>query len=152
MKICDYLIEKCVLCEVKAKNKWEFFEEIAACLAGYLNLSAEEIRKVLEERERLSSTAIGGEIAIPHSRLAGIQDIAIAAGIKREGLDFEALDGKPVKLVFVVLAPQEESSLYLKTLAQLARILRREEIRERLLAARTVGEFKKILDEVDYEF
>ncbi|NPA48742.1 MAG: PTS sugar transporter subunit IIA [Thermodesulfobacteria bacterium] len=152
MRICDYLVERCILCEVKAKNKWEFFEEIAVCLAECLQLSAEKIRKVLEERERLSSTAIGEEIAIPHSRLAGLKQIAIAAGIKRQGLEFEALDKKPVKLIFVVLAPPEESTLYLKTLAQLARLLKRKDIRERLLEARTVEEFKKVLAEVDYEF
>ncbi len=152
MKISDCLIERCIICEVKARDKWEFFREISLCLAKHLRISAEEIRKVLEERERLGSTAIGEGIAIPHCRLRDLERITIAVGIKRQGLEFEALDKKPVKLVFVVLAPQNESALYLRTLAQLARLLKREEVRKRLLAAHTVEEFKKALDEVDHEF
>ncbi len=151
MKISDYVVEECVLCEVKARNKWEFFAEIAACLGKMLELPAEEIKKVLEERERLSSTAIGQEIAIPHSRLAGLEQIVIAAGIKKEGLEFEAMDHKPVKLILVVLAPENEQALYLRTLACLARILKDNEIKRQLMAARNGAEFKKILDGVAYE-
>ncbi len=151
MKISEYLVDECVLCEVKAQDKWEFFREVAACLAKVLNSPASEIEKVLEERERLSSTAIGQEIAIPHSRLNGLDKIVIAVGIKREGLEFDALDHKPVKLIFVVLAPEEDQTLYLRTLAQLARILKDQTLRDRLLTAKNVAEFKKILAEVDHE-
>ncbi len=152
MKICDYLVEECILCEVKSRNKWDFFGEIASCLAGKVRVSAEKIQKMLEERERLGSTAIGEEIAIPHCRLEDLEKLVITAGIKREGLEFEALDKKPVKLIFVVLAPTNESSLYLKILAHLARILKQEKVRQRLLAARSAQEIKKILEEVDHAF
>ena len=151
MRLSDFLVDECVLWEIKAQDKWEFFDEVARCLGKALKLPPAEIKRVLEERERLSSTAIGEEIAIPHSRLADLERLVIAVGIKKTGLEFEALDKRPVKLVFVVLAPENDQALYLRVLAQLARLLKRQEVRERLLSASSAKELRKILAEVDEE-
>ncbi len=152
MKICDCLSDECIICGVKAKDKWSFFKEISAPLAKVLGLPREEIEKVLEERERLGTTAIGHEIALPHSRLPGIDRIVLAVAVNQEGINFEALDRQPVKLVFVVLAPENESQRYLKILAQLARLLKDENFRQKLLSCQSPEEIKKVLSEVDYEF
>ena len=152
MKICDCLVDECLICGVKAEDKWGFFKEIAKPLSKVLGLPPEEIQRVLEEREKLGTTAIGNEIALPHSRLPGLDHIVIAVALKKEGLNFEALDRRPVKIIFVVLAPENESNLYLKTLAQLARLLKNEDFRLKLLACKNPAEIKKVLSEVDHEF
>ncbi|WP_169352762.1 PTS sugar transporter subunit IIA [Thermodesulfatator atlanticus] len=152
MRISDLLIDSCFLRDFNAKDKWEFFEKIANCLGKELNIPPEAIKKALEEREKLGSTAIGGGVAIPHSRVSGLEKIAIALAIKEDGLNFDAPDKLPVKLIFVVLAPENESNLYLKTLAQLARILKQEKIKENLLKAQSPEEVKRILSEVDYGY
>ncbi|AEH45270.1 putative PTS IIA-like nitrogen-regulatory protein PtsN [Thermodesulfatator indicus DSM 15286] len=152
MKIRDLLLENCFFTDVNVKDKWQFFKEISACIAKEVGLSPEKIEEALVEREKLGTTAVGGGIAIPHSRVEGLEKIVIAAAISRKGLDFEALDKKPVYLIFVVLAPENESSLYLKTLAQLARILKQEQVKKRLLEAKDIQEFKKVLAEIDYEY
>ncbi len=152
MKITEFIPQNAIFCEVRARDKWAFFSEISKVLARALNHPAEEIEKVLVERERLSTTAIGNEVAIPHSRMSGLEKIVVAVARKKEGLDFEALDKKPVKLIFVVLAPEGEANTYLKTLAYLARILSNEEIKKKLLEAASEKEILKILDEVEYEY
>ncbi|OAG27113.1 PTS sugar transporter subunit IIA [Thermodesulfatator autotrophicus] len=152
MKIRDLLLENCFFVDINVKDKWHFFKEIAECIAKEINLPAEKIEKALVERERLGTTAVGGGIAIPHSRLEGLEKIVIAVALSRQGFYFESLDKKPVHLVFVVLAPENESSLYLKTLAQLARILKQEDIKKRLINAQNIQEFKEVLAEVDREY
>ena len=151
MKLSD-LLEEGGIVWVKAKNKWSFFEEIAKPLSEITNLPAEEISRVLEERERLGTTAIGNEIALPHSRLPQLDRLVLAVGLKKEGLDFEALDGQPVKIIFVILAPENEAHLYLKVLAYLAKILKNEDLRQKLLTCQNPQEVKKVLAEVDHEF
>ncbi len=152
MKITEFIPQNGIFCEIRARDKWAFFSEVSEALARALNRPAEEIERVLVERERLSTTAIGDEVAIPHSRMSGLEKMVVAVARKKEGLDFEALDKKPVKLIFVVLAPEGEANTYLKTLAYLARILSNEEIKKKLLEAPSEKEILKILDEVEYEY
>ncbi len=152
MKISEFIPQNGILGQVQARDKWGFFSEVSKVLARILNRPAEEIESVLVERERLSTTAIGNEVAIPHSRMSGLEKMVVVVARKKEGLDFESLDKKPVKLIFVVLAPEGEANIYLKTLAYLARILSNEEIRKKLLEAPSEKEIFKILDEVEYEY
>ncbi len=152
MKITDFIPEKAIFCEIKAKDKWNFFSEVAKRLATILDQPSEVLEKVLVEREKLSTTAIGNEIAIPHSRVPGLNHIIVAVAKKKEGLDFEALDKRPVKLIFVVLAPEGEANTYLKILAYLAKLLSDKTTRDRLIKASSEKEILKILGEVDYDY
>ncbi len=152
MKITDFIPAKAVFCEVKANDKWSFFSEVARALSTILDQSPKAVEKALVERERLSTTAIGNEVAIPHSRLAGLDHILVAVARKKAGLDFDALDKRPVKLIFVVLAPESEANIYLKTLAYLARLLSDEDVKNRLIKAASEKEILKILSEVNYDY
>lgn len=152
MKLCDCILEECIFLEVRAQDKWSFFEEIAKPLAKVLKKEPEEIQRALEERERLGTTAIGYEIALPHCRLSGLERIVMAVALKRTGIDFEALDKRLVRIVFVILAPENECQRYLRVLAYMSHLLKNEAFRKRLLACHTTEEIKKILAEVDYEF
>jgi len=152
MKITDFVPKGGILTEVRAKDKWAFFREVAQRFARTLGRSQEEIEKVLVERERLSTTAIGNGIAIPHSRLPGLERLTVIVARSLKGIEFEALDKRPARLIFVVLAPEDQAHIYLKTLAHLAKLLSNEERRRRLLEASSEEEILEILGEVDYEY
>ena len=90
---------------------------------------------VLAERERLGSTAIGDGIAIPHGKLPKVTKILGTFGRHVQGVDFESLDGNPTHLFFMLVAPEDSTSLHLKALARVSRLLRDGNFREKLLSA-----------------
>lgn len=90
------------------------------------------------EREKVVSTGIGIEVAIPHAKLAGYQDFFIAIGIqKQRGIEWNAIDGTPVRIIFMIGGPENKQTEYLKILSQLTIAIKDEERRKRLLKAQT---------------
>ncbi len=120
----------------------EMVELLAA--AGKVTDAAEYLKSVVE-RESLGSTGIGMGIAIPHGKSDVITDVVIAFGRSTAGIDFEALDDKPVHLVFLLAAPRNVGGVYLKALAQLSRMLRRQDFRQNLMNASTEADVIAIL-------
>ena len=107
--------------------------------------------RVLLEREKLGSTGIGDGIAIPHGKLAGLDEILVAFGRSREGIAFEAMDGKPVHLFFFLMAPENSAGRHLKALAKISRMLKDAAFRENLLEAKTHDDLVRIIAEKDDE-
>ena len=97
----------------------------------------DEISSALLEREKLGSTGIEYGVAIPHAKLKNLNRIIVAAGRSKEGIDFNAHDGNPSHLFFVLLAPDSSAGIHLKTLALLSKLLKDEDIRSKLMAAST---------------
>ncbi|MDW8344203.1 MAG: PTS sugar transporter subunit IIA [Verrucomicrobiae bacterium] len=93
------------------------------------------------DRERLANTALGHEVAIPHARTEQCQEIVIAVGRSLEGIDFEAKDGVPVRLIFLIGVPKRMITEYLKLASNLSRWLRDDDLRQRLLEADTPQRF-----------
>ena len=85
-------------------------------------------------RESLASTGVGSGVAIPHGRVPGIDGIQAALGIHREGIPFDAVDGERVHVFVAILAPEDKPSQHLKALAEVSRVLRRRDVREKLLS------------------
>ena len=109
---------------------WFFAQKIAD--SGPLN--ADAVYKALEERESLGSTGIGGGVAIPHCRMKGIKHALLAVGISRSGVAYEAADGKPVQLFFVIVSPQSDPQQNLKILSAISRWVREEGNVDKVLA------------------
>lgn len=109
---------------LEAEDKDEAFEELADafCQSSQLKIR-EEILEAIRERERKMSTGIQKGIAVPHGRVSSINKIRGILGISRQGIDYDALDGEPVYLLFMILAPQTESELHLRILKRLAELL-----------------------------
>src|SRR5690242_21149739 len=119
MKITDFLTPEMVVPELKALSKPEVLKELAARLsAAHPEIPSEELTAVLAERERLGSTAIGDGIAIPHGKLPSVSKILGTFGRHAKGVDFESLDGEPTHLFFMLVAPEDSTSLHLKALAR----------------------------------
>ncbi|MDR1788593.1 MAG: PTS sugar transporter subunit IIA [Treponema sp.] len=105
-----------------------------------------ELRSEILKRDELMSTAIGRGIAVPHARLASVTDLAAAVGLCPEGIaGFEALDDEPVRILFMVAASSTQRDTYLRTLSYLCGCLKRQGLRERLLAAHTPEEAYRLL-------
>lgn len=108
----------------------------------------EAILAAVLDREANGSTGLGGGIAIPHARTTGVADVTCALGISREGVDFDAVDGRPCHLIFLIVAPPDESTRYLKALSAVALIGRDAALVDRLVSAATPEEALAVLAEV----
>jgi PTS system nitrogen regulatory IIA component len=124
MRLTDLVSPEAVIANLKATNKKQLLQELSDRAARLSGLPSREIFDALLHRERLGSTGIGEGIAIPHGKLARVKSIfGIFARLDRP-VDFEALDGAPVDLVFLLIAPESSGADHLKALACAARMLR----------------------------
>ena len=150
MKITDMMKKEYIIDDLQAKSKKDVLGELSGVFQrGGIGIDREAVTSILLEREKLGSTGIGDGIAIPHGKLAGLNDLIISFGRSREGIDFDAMDGKRVHLFFLLMAPDNSASHYLKTLAKLSRMLKDGAFRKKLMTARTIGEIYEVVSEKD---
>lgn len=136
MKVVDFLSREGVVADLAGKDKKSVLGELAEALAGTGRVpSVSAAVQVLLERERLGSTGIGEGIAIPHGKLKELDEVIAAFGRSREGVDFDSMDGAPVHLFFLLLAPESSASAHLKALARISRLLKDRGFRDDLLRA-----------------
>jgi fructose-specific phosphotransferase system IIA component len=109
----------------------------------------EEVLRAVRERESVLSTGIGNGVAIPHGKSGSVTELALAAGVSRHPLDFEALDGHPVRLFFLLVGPESAAGQHVKALSRISRLLRRDSFRSRLVAASSAEEFFEIIQEAE---
>src|SRR6202163_4739513 len=140
MKISDLLSPADVMIDVRTSNKKLLLQEFAAKAAASLGLPVEQVAPYLLKREDLGSTGMGRGVAIPHARLPDLQrPYGLLAKLK-EPIEFDAIDGQAVDIVFVLLLPAVAENGQIGALAQVARTLRPEENLARLRAARNTSE------------
>jgi PTS system nitrogen regulatory IIA component len=153
MKITDILSVDMVIADLKGTTKPDVLNELAKALAAkYTEIKLADLTAVLAERERLGSTAIGDGIAIPHGKLPKVTKILGTFGRHVQGVDFESLDGNPTHLFFMLVAPEDSTSLHLKALARVSRLLRDGNFREKLLSAPDASELFRLIREEDSKF
>ena len=152
MKITDMLKREFVVEQLKAGNKRDALAELAGVFAiGRIKVDSEAMLHVLLERERLGSTGIGDGIAIPHGKLSGLEEMVVSFGRSREGIAFEAMDGKPVHLFFLLMAPENSAGQHLKALAKISRMLKDANFRKSLLEAKMHEDLFRIIAAKDDE-
>lgn len=153
MKILDILAVDSIVSELKGKTKKQVLEELVdAVKQNKPNIDRDQFMKVLLERERLGSTGIGDGIAIPHGKLNGIDDLALSFGRSVEGIDFESMDGKPVHLFFLLVAPEACAGVHLRALAKIARLLKNGTVRKKLAKVVSREDIFSIIQQEDEEF
>jgi nitrogen PTS system EIIA component len=153
MKITEILSQEMVLPNLQGNTKPEILHELAQSFTSqFASLNPDTVVGVLAERERLGSTAIGDGIAIPHGKIRGVNRIVGAFGRNPKGVDFDSLDGNPTHLFFVLVAPEESTSLHLKALARVSRLFRDTAFRERLETASTAEELYNLIVEEDSRY
>lgn len=151
--IRDLLQDDLIFEELTATDKPGVIREFARLLTSRGRVTNEhELVRVLADRESLGSTGIGGGVAIPHGKLTGITDMVVAFGRSSRGVDFQALDGKPVYLFFLLLTPQGMAGEHLKTLARISRILKNRILCENLRHALLRQELQRLICEEDSKY
>ena len=140
MKISDLLSPDDVLIDVRASQKGLLLQELAVKAAASFGLPADQVASFLKKREELGSTGIGQGIAIPHARLPDVKRPHGLLAKLKQGIEFDAIDGQAVDVLFVLLLPAAVESEALAALALVARTLRSPDTRARLRAARNPAE------------
>ncbi len=136
MLIADYLRKNLVLADLAATAKPDVLKELVEPLQNeFPDLNLASALQVLLEREQLGTTGIGDGVAIPHGKLVGLDRIILVVGRSRRGVRFEALDGKPCTIFFLVLAPEQAAGMHLRILAHISKLLKDQEFRRSFLEA-----------------
>jgi PTS system nitrogen regulatory IIA component len=136
MPLIDLVAPNAVIPALRVNNKKQVLQELAGKAAELCGLNERNILEILQQREKLGSTGVGNGIAIPHGKLPKLARLfGLFARLERP-VDFEALDGQPVDLVFLLLAPETAGADHLKALARVARLLRDADVARKLRESR----------------
>lgn len=147
MKITDLLSKNGILIDPKVDNKEQSINILVDLMDATGKLKdKEEYKKLVFERENLSTTGIGGNIAIPHAKTKAVEKPGLTAIVLKNGIDYDSLDGEPVKLFFLIAAPDGENNLHLDVLARLSTILMDKEFKNKLINAKSADEFLSLID------
>lgn len=153
MKIADILKKDSIIPDLKGANKEEVLREITDFLKTQdLVKDKEALLKTLIEREKLGSTGIGENVAIPHGKSDELSQIVTVFARSLNGVDFEALDQKPVHFVCMVIAPSNSTGQHLKALARISRIFKNQNLRDGILSLKDADEIYSLLLEEDAKF
>ena len=150
MQLAEIIKSNMIWPELTAKTKLEVIRELSDDIASQVeSLDGPTIASILMERERLGSTGIQDGIAIPHGKVPGLEDIIVACGKSTNGIDFDAHDGEPTHLFFVLLAPEDAAGQHLKVLAKLSRLLKEAVFRDRLMKETSAEDMHEAIAEED---
>ena len=105
------------------------------------------LKNAILEREEIMSTGIGLGIAIPHAKIQAVREFVLAVGLSRSGIDYDSLDGLPVKIIIMIAAPEGQQNTYLRILAKVTHVLREDATRAKILAAATPQEIVELFRE-----
>jgi PTS system nitrogen regulatory IIA component len=145
MPLTDLVAPNAVMPALKVGGKKQALHDLAARAAELTGQNERTVFETLLQRERLGSTAVGNGIAIPHGKLAKLDRLfGLFARLDRP-IDFEALDGQPVDLIFLLLAPETAGADHLKALARIARLLRDADTASKLRASRDADAIYAVL-------
>jgi PTS system nitrogen regulatory IIA component len=145
MPTTDLVAPDAIIPALKVNGKKQALQEIAAKAAELTGQNDRAILEILLQREKLGSTAVGGGVAIPHGKLAKLNKVfGLFARLERP-VEFDALDGQPVDLIFLLLAPEGAGADHLKALARVARLLRDPEVARKLRDSRDADALYAVL-------
>ena len=150
MKIIDLLDDRSILLQGQVQSKKEALDTLVELMNASGKLKdVETYRNGVYEREKEGSTGIGEGIAIPHCKSVAVKEAGLAAMVVPEGVEFESLDGEPANLFFLIAAPDTADNVHLDVLSHLSVLLMDPEFTGKLRAAKSVEEFKKVIEEAE---
>lgn len=144
MNILQFLKEDSFKPQLESRDKIGVIEELVSLLSDTKKVkNRKALLEAIIKREELESTGIGEGVAVPHARTDAVRDVAIAFGLSKEGVEFDSVDRKPANFVFLVVAPKEKDTEYIKLLASVARLLSRGDFRKK---AKKVSSYKEMIE------
>jgi len=148
MKLGEILDESLIKIPIENIEKKAIIKEMIDVLDGSGKIKEKEsVLQAVLEREQMMSTGIGNGVAIPHGKSAGSEDLIVSLGITSEEVDFEALDNKPVRIVFLLTGPQTASNLHIKMLSRISRLLNQSSFRNKLIECQNPKEVMEVIEE-----
>ena len=147
MLLSDFISPDAVFGSLKAKTKKQLLQDLSARAARVTGVPERDIFDILLQRERLGSTGLGHGVATPHGKLQGLKRIVGIFARLAEPIDFDALDGQKVDIVFLLLAPEGAGADHLKALARISRLLRDATAAEKLRASKDAAALYAVLTE-----
>jgi nitrogen PTS system EIIA component len=146
MQLDQFFKKDFINANLLARTKTEALAELVnTIIRGGLKLNTSSIIEILQQRENLGSTGIGEGVAIPHGKIPVLDDLVVAFGRSMEGISYDSLDGKPVHLFFLLLAPANSAGQHLKVLAKISKMLKITSFRKELLEAKSQSDLYKII-------
>lgn len=150
MLLTELLSVERIKIPLESQTKDELLRELVdVCAAAGDIEDHQDVLRAVREREAVLSTGIGHGVAIPHGKSSAVGGLRMAAGRAAEPVDFDALDGEPVSLFFLLVGPESAAGPHIKALSRISRLVRRDEVRERLVGAATPEEFLAALREAE---
>lgn len=150
MKLSKFCDESLITFDLKATTKEQVIEELVELASkSPLVKDGDELLRDIVHRENMVTTGIGYGVAFPHAKTKATKGIVIAFGRSEKGIDFEAMDKKPVYVFFLIAAPEDAIGAHLNVMARLSYIMKSPENRQHLLTVSSPGELLSILDSVE---
>jgi nitrogen PTS system EIIA component len=134
-----------VLLPLPAGDRQTAIAVLTRRLAELANARHDAVLEAVLERESVQSTGIGFGVAIPHGRCAAVNELSMVAGVSARPVPFDAIDGEPVRLFFLIVGPEASAGLHVKLLSRIARLVRRDAVRQQLVEATTADAFYNVL-------
>jgi fructose-specific phosphotransferase system IIA component len=151
MRLTDIITEDHIQIPVTSNSRNEGIKELLDLLQEEINDVGQAYEAVLE-REKIMTTGVGNGIAIPHCKHSSCPNFAAAMGIHSKGIDFEAIDKKKVKIIFLLVGPENNPGLHIKLLSRISRLMSNEELRQQLISTRSSQEALKLIEEEENYF
>ncbi len=152
MKIVEFLQPAAVVDDLPGSSAQAVLAELARPLATLAKVDGQRLLDTLIEREKLGSTGIGDGVAIPHGKVPGLPSIMASFGRSKQGVNFNAIDGKPTYLFFTLFAPENSAGAHLKALARISRIFKNPSFRESILKAADAAEMYRLIEAEDAKY
>lgn len=150
MLLTDLITPDRIKVPLESRTKPELLRELVDVVSSADGVEdRDDLLRAVREREEVLSTGIGNGVAIPHAKSSAIGQLRLAAGLTAQPVDFDALDGQPVRLFFLLVGPETAAGPHIKALSRISRLVRKPDIRERLLAASDAGEFFEALRQAE---
>ena len=147
MTLLEILSGDSIIVDLKGNTKEEILEELEGAVDESKITDRQKVLEAVLQREEIMSTGIGHGIAIPHGKSEFVKELGGVLGIKRDGVDFDSLDGRPTFIFFLLVSPMDVSGPHIKALARISRLLKGEEFRKRLIDVGSRDEAIAILKE-----
>jgi mannitol/fructose-specific phosphotransferase system IIA component (Ntr-type) len=151
MRLTDILTDNHIKINFVSNSRDEIIRELIDLLGEEITDPTEAYNAVLE-REKIMTTGVGNGIAIPHCKHSSCPSFLSALGIHSKGLDFEAIDKKKVKIVFLLVGPENNPGLHIKLLSRISRLMSNEELREQLINSSDSKEALELIEEEENYF
>lgn len=150
MRLSEFLRPDCILVPLSSTDKASALTELSELLAARHNLQdVGALTQAVLERERKMTTGLGHGIAVPHARIPGIGELKLVIGIARPGLDYSAIDRKPVELLILCVTPPDQPALHIQALGRISRMLTDESLRSSIKAAPDAAAVHAIITQYD---